>query len=363
MTRLASGSAVDVTELGAVGDGITDDTRAVQAAIDSGSVTFLPPGDYSCGTLTLHRGSRLVGVNSGTYTYVGGEYVVDYPRGTVSRITRRRSTDGPLLLGPVGAKRVILEDLELDGNNAAQGDAEAPVLLLPDAPEPEDTQWVISRCYVHGRTDPRAATWGSAASNIVIGAGRMACHLTDTVSNYANRHGIEINGADTVVDRCIVGDNGAAGIVIGAWATSVNLSAIYNNQTGVHVADTGPGSPKRILLSGNGIDRNRRHGILVDGRPGSGAAGVSIMNNQFTSNSTEADGGGCHVQVDTSSGHVVIGGNVFSALEPGYAHRTLAAVGLGDGATALDSGNVMEGGSVLGFTNDPERLRARTGSA
>jgi Pectate lyase superfamily protein len=362
VSHVRRGSLVDVLDHGAVGDGRTDDTAAIQAAIDRGGVTFLPPGDYSCRTLTLRRGSHLVGSNSGTYTYRRNEYLADYAPGTVSRIVRRPSTNGPLLLGPVGAKRVIVEDLQMDGNNARQDDDEAPVVELTDSPDAEDTQWVLSRCYVHGRSDPRAAHWGRAASNIYIGAGRMACHLTDTVSNHANRHGLEVNGADTVVDRCIMGDNGAHGIVIGAWVAAVNLCAIYNNEDGIHITATGAGSPKRILLTGNGIDRNRRHGILVDGGQGSGAAGVSVMNNLFTTNSTRADGGASHVAVLTTSGHVALGGNVFSILEPGHRHRTAAAVHLAEGAAALDMGNVYEGGSVLGFTNTPGGLYTRTRS-
>lgn len=48
---------IDTYELGAVGDGIADDTAALQAAIDlaaeTGRAAFLPPGRYRCGTLYL----------------------------------------------------------------------------------------------------------------------------------------------------------------------------------------------------------------------------------------------------------------------------------------------------------------------
>lgn len=278
----------------------------------------------------------------------------------MSRIVRRANTNAPLIAGPIGAKRVIIEDLELYGNNQAQSTGKAHIVNLADAPGTEDTQWVVSRCYIHGRIDPRDGSWGSGGSNVYIGSGRMACHVENSVSAYANVHGFEINGADAVIDACIVGDNGADGIVIGAWVTTVTACAVFNNVHGMFVADTGNGSPKRILISGNGVDRNRRNGLLLDKGAATGATGVSIMNNAFTTNGTERDNMWAHVSVMATTGHVALGGNIFSVVEDGYTNRTAAAVVLGPGASALDMGNIYEGGSVSGFTNAPGALYTST---
>lgn len=350
---------VSVLDHGAKGDGVCDDTAAVQAAIDAGGITFFPAGEYSCGTLVMRRGSRLVGVNSGTYGYSSRGYTDDHPPSEVSRLVRREGTNAPLIEGPPGAKRVILEDLQLHGNNGAQGAGRAHVVEIVDAPEAEDTQWVISRCFVRGKDEP-GSRWGSGGSNIYIGAGRMACHVEHTVSTYANHHGLEINGADSLVHGCIVGDNGAHGIVVSSWVTTIAACAIFNNTHGIYISDTGEGSPKRVLLTANGIDRNRQNGILVDREGSSGAAGVSITNSAFTSNSTEDDATWSHVSIRARTGHVLLGGNVFSVMEEGYGARTAAAVHLDEGATALDMGNVYEGGSVSGFTNAPEALYSST---
>lgn len=43
----------NVRDFGAVGDGKTKDTKAVQQAIDAGGIVFFPPGVYLCGTLYL----------------------------------------------------------------------------------------------------------------------------------------------------------------------------------------------------------------------------------------------------------------------------------------------------------------------
>ena len=49
----------DVRKFGAVGDGVTKDTSAIQRALDAGGVAYLPPGEYLTGTLYLRSGGGL----------------------------------------------------------------------------------------------------------------------------------------------------------------------------------------------------------------------------------------------------------------------------------------------------------------
>ena len=47
-----------VKDFGAVGDGVTDDTAAIQAAFDTGENIFFPKGDYLCNNLTAATNSQ-----------------------------------------------------------------------------------------------------------------------------------------------------------------------------------------------------------------------------------------------------------------------------------------------------------------
>jgi hypothetical protein len=108
--------AFDVRASGAVGDGIADDTAAIQAAIDAagaagGTVAF-PPGIFSTRTLTLHSRVHLVGAGI---------------EATVLKL--RAGTDGDLIrthrfaaltgTGDIGGiYNWSIRDLTLDGNRA-----------------------------------------------------------------------------------------------------------------------------------------------------------------------------------------------------------------------------------------------------
>jgi len=52
---------VSVKDFGAVGDGVTDDTAAIQAAIDAGGNIFIPSGVYKVSQLTLKTGVYISG--------------------------------------------------------------------------------------------------------------------------------------------------------------------------------------------------------------------------------------------------------------------------------------------------------------
>lgn len=102
----------NVKHYGAVGDGVTDDTAAIQAAINAcdaglGGTIYLPNGIYQSGYLRMAgRSQRIVGESMGT---------VGLTRGTILRCNAACAEF--LEMGP--STRLGLEHIYVDGNNLA----------------------------------------------------------------------------------------------------------------------------------------------------------------------------------------------------------------------------------------------------
>lgn len=100
-------SFLDARKLGAVGDGKTDDTAALQRALDAAAETsgavFVPPGVYLVHELHIRPGIALVGIPAWNYSGPGG---------SVLRLVNGNST---CLLNLTDARGATIEGLALDG--------------------------------------------------------------------------------------------------------------------------------------------------------------------------------------------------------------------------------------------------------
>ncbi len=101
------GDLLDVRKLGAVGDGKTDDTQAIQHAFDvagktSGGV-FIPPGVYLVHELHVRPGMAVIGVAAWNYRGPGGS------------VLRLAEGDSTCLLNLTEARGSTIEGLALDG--------------------------------------------------------------------------------------------------------------------------------------------------------------------------------------------------------------------------------------------------------
>ena len=98
---------LDVTRLGAVGDGKTDSTAALQHALDVGGETsgavFVPPGVYLTHELHVRPGIAIVGIPAWNYSGPGGTAL------------RLASGDSTCLLNLTDARGATVDGLALDG--------------------------------------------------------------------------------------------------------------------------------------------------------------------------------------------------------------------------------------------------------
>ncbi len=102
-----AGELVNARKLGATGDGKTDDTAALQRALDAAAQTsggvFVPPGTYLTHELHVRPGTALIG--TAAWNYSG-------PGGTVLRLA---SADATCLLNLTDARGSSIEGIALDG--------------------------------------------------------------------------------------------------------------------------------------------------------------------------------------------------------------------------------------------------------
>jgi len=136
--QAAAGTLLNAREFGAKGDGKSDDTQAVQRAIDAaaerGGAVFLPPGVYLCAELQMRPHVSLTGIPAWDY---------EQGFGSVIRLADEHAGG---LLNITGAFGVTLDGLSLDGARLGQG-VHGVWLNKPDYGKQEDT-FRIERCQI-----------------------------------------------------------------------------------------------------------------------------------------------------------------------------------------------------------------------
>ncbi len=134
----ASQEHMNAREFGATGDAKTDDTKAIQRALDAAGevrgAVFVPPGVYLCAELQMRPNTALVGVP--TWDYSG-------PGGTVLCLA---SGAAKCLLNIAGAAGATIEGLGLDGSGLGER-IHGVFLDKPDYGKHEDA-FRIERCQV-----------------------------------------------------------------------------------------------------------------------------------------------------------------------------------------------------------------------
>jgi Right handed beta helix region len=307
---------VSVTDapFNAAGNGVADDTKAIQAAINyataNNAVTYFPSSGaatYRVSQLVIPAGAILEGVSAGTYP--GNESIA-----CVSTLARLGGTNRDLLLIPDGNNYCHIRDIQIDGNKKNNTTGDGIHIGDSDNPAGQEGQIVIERCYVHD----------NPGHNIYLGHLRRANKVLNSVCNYAVKDGICVAGSDNTVTQNICGTNGRAGINLGTshalhWAADASQSPaavthvisndIYGNQVGINVSSGSWGN----VISSNGIDRNSDEGVAVC----DGDTPATIYANVLHSNSIAADDACPHIGLGVGVQAVEIAANIFGPCDAG----------------------------------------------
>lgn len=308
------GSEYNVRHFGAQGDGVTDDTAAIQKAIDAGGVTFFPAGTYLTGTLEARLGTVLKGVTRSAYAY-------PVPGTQSSTLKLKSGTNGHLLHGATGINNVQIHDLAFDGNKA--GNTSGDIIHLDDAAA-QDTSWHLYDCYFDN----------APHDGLYVGTGRQAVKVQRTWVMRAANNGIVMNGADMGLDTCLIGLSGSNGVYVGAWVSRLSDCDIWSSgASGVVIAS----GIQMVSLIGCGIDRNSQQGLYLSGS----ATAVTVQGCHFHSNSQQTDNTYPNISMQ-SSGELTVTGTTFG--NDGLANMPSHDVEVYSG-TLHESGNISAPGS------------------
>lgn len=307
-----------------------DNAPVIQKAIDEnpGATLVLPgAGDaYLCSTLHVRSQTTIEGVNPAGM-WVGPT--------VASMLKLRDGVNGPLIQS-ADAQFVTIRDVQLRGNKTNQTQAH-PLISLPARATSTEAHWVIDNCVL----------WESKGDGLFIGDKNRGVQVTRTYSMRHDRHGIKVDGSDSQITHCFLGDNGVDGVHIAAsgWTTMVKDCNIWGNRTGITALFA-----RFAWLTGNFIDSNLQHGIYAQEM-----TGLLVSGNIFTGNSKSQDGGYPHLQIAPTMGsEPCVTANCFLPNKDGAtAPLPSYDILVGADVTFLDGGNTRGSSSKQGYCNTP----------
>lgn len=351
---------VNVKDHGAVGDGSTDDTAAMQSAITgsvSGAIIFFPAGTYIISATLLLKANR---------TYLGA--------GRTSVIKQKNATLIPYMMDiasgePSPRTDIRIEDIFLDGNRASNtvytggsGFAQNNGLRLFNCIDCTLRNVTIRHCGRDGLVldgsgedyDHTTATchfydmwlYDNARYGVDMEVNSSDNHIYNSDLGY-NDYGsaILLSGSNSINGSALWGTKFSSGITIGASTNLLRNCQIEGNaQHGVTIAEFG----NHTQLIGNKIYANgdtirSYDGIYIEGSVANPVVGTTMLANSFYSELLFGTPGPARmprhaITLDTHTSESVITGNQHFQLGPdGTISSTILSI------FGLKTGDVLDG--------------------
>jgi len=296
---------VDVFAYGAKGDGVADDTAAIQAAMDSrtaGGTVMFPAGTYKITAPISIRVNDLHIVGAGR-----------------SSILSAGSASASPLLDVSQVRGVMIDMLQLKGQNLA------PIGVRMTSPSDGqgEAHNFITRCHIHHFTQAAVRVGDPSGTPTGMGCHIVLCTIQQDIMGQTP-NGIELYGPDNMVMDNRINANYGIGIYVASGGQQIHGNHLF---TGTVIQAPFPASIKvangsGIQIIGNYLDSVRQGAaiLIAPEKSGQFAARVQIEQNFFltsgmrnSSDSSDADAVYPVVQSDAANGTVanlIVKGNV-----------------------------------------------------
>lgn len=223
-----------VKDYGAIGDGVTDDTTAIQNAINdcatnSGGVVFFPYGTYVVSQITLTNQDSVQLIGSG-------------PGSTIKWVFNAAAAAGSCLTISGGSDRTKIMDLRFDGSGLTNPAASRDNHLIKIVGPVVETH--VMRCVFTG----------------MVASSGDGVHIVGTAGNLVSRAWI----AENIFNGCSRFGVGAEQGWEYGWITQNYLT---NNETDIAIVATADLNSNAILIHGNEIAHTGavRHALRLEG--------------------------------------------------------------------------------------------------
>lgn len=329
--RICEPKFVNVLWFGAKGDGETDDTLAIQAAInyDKYATVYLPGGLYVTGPISV-----------GSDITLKGDGLIQ------THLVLKAGSTGALLTAH-NAVHLVLQDIGFDGNHSNNPDGWVCVVVSGE--EIDGNGIWIDRC----------GFFNAKSSGLEIQGTYSNSRVADCVAEGNLLDGLIIGSRATIVsnNRCVA--NGRFGILgVADWLQILGNTCNNNGSTGIAVVEADYAIANNNTCLSNGVGTEVSHGIqfntvnhgvmsgnFVQGNVASGLDAYASPKVTMTGNQT-LNNGVRGIEIDTGSHYSTIVGNVVSGNDE-------VGISIYNVYGAVVANNSVVGNGVLGTATNP----------
>lgn len=283
----------NVKDYSATGDGSTDDTSAIQSAINAafdagGGIVFFPAGTYIVGSLTIKNRVWMEG--SGHHSTI---------------LKLKDNTNGDMITSylatgsEANAQFFAIRNMKLDGNKANQTSGKGIYIQQSSSQtagdDANDARWLLEHLYIYDFKQHGFEQNGSRSEGRLINVHTFIC----------DGYGFLLGGSDSFLISCNAGSSGLAGFYIsGSSLRLVNCKSWFSGRItaasghGFHLNTASPGG---VSITNSEAQDNKAAGFRMESSSHRITLTGCIADSNGTSASTPVSGDGSYAGYEISA--------------------------------------------------------------